>query len=58
MEDSNMTNKQYNDIEEAMDSVLNTKGWTADECQIIIGMDMNTNYEVHTFRDKASIKLK
>ena len=43
MEDINMIQKQYNDKEVALDGTLNTKEWIADECQIIIGADMNKN---------------
>ena len=58
MQDSNMINKEYNDIEDALIRLLNTKGWTADKCQIIFGADINNNYNGDTYRDKASIKLK
>ena len=58
MLDINMIQKQYNDIEESLDGVLNIKGWITYECQIIICADINRNCDGDTYRETISIKDK
>ena len=41
-----------------MENILNDRRWTPNDCQVIIGADFNTNYDIDTYRDVASIKPK
>ena len=54
----NSVAEQFNDIEKVLDSILNQKGWTPNCCQIILGVDINTNLDGETYRDEIGIKTK
>ena len=50
--------EQFLEIDNAMNDLLNEKGWIPSECQILIGRDLTTNLDGDTFRDVNSFKNK
>ena len=36
--------------------IVNERGWTPNDCQVILGTDFDTNLDGDTYRDAASIK--
>ena len=49
--------KQFNDIEKLIDHILNERGWTPNECKVILGVDLNSNLEGDIYRGAASTKV-
>ena len=58
MQDRDMIAKQFNEVEEEIDKILNIKGWTTEECLFIIRADINTNLDGDTYRGVGSLKTK
>ena len=58
MQDSNMIAKQFKDIEDVVENICDNKDWTADDCQIILGADFNTNLYGDAYRNTSSIVAK
>ena len=59
MEDNvSLVAEQFNDIEKVIDNLINDRGWSLNECQVILGPDFNTNLDGDSYRDAASIKPK
>ena len=50
--------KQFCEIELAIEQLLSQKGWSAEECEIILGGDFNTNIDGEKNKDLTSICKK
>ena len=50
--------KQFTDVENSIEQLLNTMGWNTDETEIIIGGDFNTNLESEEFTNVNSMPKK
>ena len=50
--------KQFCEIELAIEQLLSKKGWSTEECEIILGGDFNTNIDGDKYKDLTSIYKK